>query len=166
MIRVARVLPDVKLIISLRDPLARMHSMYLKNFYQGKISHSFEEEIVRERDGSARLRLVSRSQYDRDLHHIFDLFPSENIKIMIFEEWTQDHNHAMADLYRFIGCDSDFSLDQIAGNESARYRKAADTRRPDANLTPETRRYLLDATAGSRTYVERLIGRPVPWVME
>lgn len=56
------------------------------------------------------MRLIALTQYHPDLEHIFGLFPRDNFKILIFEEWTKDQKSAMVDMFRFIGCDPNVDI--------------------------------------------------------
>lgn len=162
-VRIAQAIPSIRLIISLRDPVERMKSIYIKNFNQGKISHSLEEEVRLEKIGRGKLRLLERSSYHIYINHILEHFPRESINILIFEEWTRGNTSSIQDLFRFIGASPDASLMPVLSNEAGRYRKLLDERRPDASLSTESRRYLIEATAESRNYLERLLEAALPW---
>lgn len=164
--RIASAMPDARRVISLRDPLKRIKSIYLKNFNQGKISHSLEEELRNEASGNSILRLVGRSQYREALQHVLAHFPKGNLKVLIFEEWTRDQAATIPDLFSFLGADPNVALDPVASNNSERYRKASDCRIPDGTLIPETRRRVIEATAESRAWCEDFLGRELPWERE
>lgn len=161
--RIWMAMPNVRLVISLRDPLKRIRSIYLKNFNQGKISHSLEEELRNEASGKSVLHLVSRSQYGEALQHVLAHFPPSNLKVMIFEEWTRDQVTAIPDLFAFLGADPNVTLDPVASNNAERYRKASDARTPEPDLSPKTRRTVIEATTDSRVWLENFLGRELPW---
>lgn len=164
--RIARAMPDVKLIISLRDPLSRMRSIYLKNFNQYKISSSLQDELLNEDSGRSNLRLISRSQYKEALQHVLAYFPRDNLRVMIFEEWTCDQPTEIRNLFAFLGAEPNVKFNPVASNNAERYRKLSDPRIPDVSLSPEVRRMFIDATAESRAWLEEYLGRKLPWANE
>jgi hypothetical protein len=162
--RIARAMPTCRLIISLRDPLARITSMYFKNFYQGKTSRSLEDELRAEASGASALRLLSRCQYCDIVQACLAQFPKTNLKVLIFEEWTSDQATAASELFSFLGTDPTVCLRDHASNNAERYRRARDARTADADLSPEMRGKLIDATGASRVWLEDFLGRELPWV--
>ena len=164
--RIARAMPDVRLVMSLRDPLSRIRSMYLKNFSQGKFSYSLQEALELERSGIPVVRFLGRSDYKANVENILAHFPRENLKIMIFEEWTRDQARAIPDLFAFLGASPDVALKPVASNDAGRYRKAEDTRTPDPDVSTETRRKLIEDTRESTVWLEKFLGRELPWAKE
>lgn len=164
--RIAIALPDAKLVVSLRDPLDRLRSGYIKNFYQGRIDHSLERDVALEATSKSVLEPIRGAQYHLNIQRILELFPQENLKIMIFEEWTRDQATAIPDLFSFLGADPNVPLAPVASNNAERYRKASDRRTPEPDLSPEARRRVIDATAESRAWLEDFLGRELPWERE
>lgn len=94
MTRIASTLPDVKIILSLREPFARLKSLYWKAFYQG-----------RPREAELDF-LLSACRYDVHLKNIFRQFPKERLRVLVFEEWVNDPSPALMDLHRFLGIEA------------------------------------------------------------
>ena len=102
--------PDVKLIVMLRNPADRAFSHYLMNKRYTDEGKSFEEALEKE---SGRLNgqygrtmkfsYIERGFYYKQLERYYDVFPRENIKIVIFEEFIKNMPGVMAELEDFLG---------------------------------------------------------------
>jgi hypothetical protein len=106
--RIAEVYPDVKLILTLRNPVRRAYSQYWKNVRQGRediqpFRAAVEAELDDERDHkSSELCWVYKNDYPLHVEHIFNLFPRENIKVLIFEEWIKDIESTLNEICEFL----------------------------------------------------------------
>ncbi|HKX76667.1 MAG TPA: sulfotransferase [Acidimicrobiia bacterium] len=95
--RMVHLLPDVKLIAILRNPVARAYSHYWHNRSRGKESLDFVEALQAE---PARLALsaesattfsyADRGRYDRQLRYLLDRFPRQALKVLLFEDLESD----------------------------------------------------------------------------
>lgn len=91
--RMVHLLPDVKLIAILRNPVARAYSHYWHNRSRGKEPLDFDEALQAE---PARLALsaekattfsyADRGRYDRQLRYLLDRFPRQALKVLLFED--------------------------------------------------------------------------------
>jgi hypothetical protein len=107
-----RELPDAKLIVMLRDPVARAVSAAKHVIRTGRVSprEDLDDLLV----GSRRHLLESHGvfSYGRYAHHLeayFELFPREQIRILVFEEVMSDTRmESVRDVCRFIGVDPGF----------------------------------------------------------
>ncbi|MDX1359334.1 MAG: sulfotransferase domain-containing protein, partial [Clostridia bacterium] len=102
--------PDVKLIVMLRNPADRAFSHYIMNKRYTDDGKSFEEAIEKEsgrlngRYGrTMKFSYIERGFYYKQLKQYYDVFPRENIKIVIFEEFIRDMPDAIAGLEDFLG---------------------------------------------------------------
>jgi hypothetical protein len=112
--RMARLLPDVKLVFLLRDPVMRTYSHYWHQVRSGRAVHSFEREL---RYGSPTL--FTRSFYKPQVQAYLQRFPAGNVKILIFEEFVRDVQRGVDDVVRFLGLRS--RLD-VSGIDTHRHR--------------------------------------------
>lgn len=96
--RMARLLPEVKLIFLLRDPVMRTYSHYWHLVRAGRAVHGFEKSL---RYGPPSL--LTRSFYQPQIEAYLQRFPRENVKILIFEEFVRDVQQGLDDVVRFIG---------------------------------------------------------------
>ena len=104
--RIRQHLPDVRLIVSLRNPADRLYSSYAMEFRAGKVKEPIEEVLFR-RDAER----VKAGFYWPDLIQYYDRFSREQIKVILFNDLVQDCYSVIRDLYRFIGVDDSFTPD-------------------------------------------------------
>ncbi|TWU07961.1 sulfotransferase family protein [Stieleria varia] len=110
--RMAQVLPDARLIVSLRDPIARAYSQF--NHYSQHIEvtrtwdwrrpgESLAANIQAELDEPKRrwYGLLARGYYERQLQHLLSFFPRERIHVMIMERWIADPDRYFDELLAF-----------------------------------------------------------------
>jgi len=102
--RIKKHLPDVKLIALLRNPVERAYSDYHHMFRSGRETLSFDEAISQEEDrirGEAEkiandpyysvykhmhFSYLGRGRYAEQLTRLFELFPREQVLILISED--------------------------------------------------------------------------------
>ena len=103
--RIAADLPDVKLIVSLRNPADRAYSYYL-----GRIRGGHERGGVADamRPGTY---YVETSRYHPGLSRYFEQFDRSRIKVMLFDDLAEDAGAVVRDLYAFLGVDHTFAPD-------------------------------------------------------
>jgi sulfotransferase family protein len=89
------VVPHARIIMSLRDPVARAFSHYLMHVRDGVERLPFEE--VLEAPSYIPLGL-----YTAQVQRYFDIFGADHIKILIFEEFTRDPEAAVNDILKFL----------------------------------------------------------------
>ncbi len=101
----------VRLIVLLRNPIDRAYSHYWMSFRRGYETRSFEEAIVLEHTRMKRgyfernnFSYVSRGFYMEQIARYTALFPVENLKIVLFEEFTRDPSRYAEEILHFLGC--------------------------------------------------------------
>lgn len=164
--RIARDVPGIKLIVTLRDPVSRIRSTYVKSFLQKKTKSSLEDELSLEAAGKSRLMLIRRSQYHKNIQHILTLFPSHNLKLLIFEEWIRDQGHYASQLFDFLGASTDVKIPNMHKNSFDRYRSGNNKKEPDLEISLPTKKYILEATNDCRSWLESFLDRKLPWESE
>ncbi|WP_299223597.1 sulfotransferase [uncultured Psychroserpens sp.] len=109
--------PDAKIIISLRNPIHRAYSHYLMHLSTGyEKETTFEDAIKADKLkiwGGGNLYLEMGLYHDQ-VKPYYDLFDKDNIKIIIYEDWTKSIENTMNDLYDFLSIDSfnDYDLSE------------------------------------------------------
>ena len=96
--RIARLLPDVKLVFVLRDPVQRTYSHYWHRVRSGEVVAGFEQTLR-----YAPHTLLTRSLYKRQLEAYLQRFPRENIEVLVFEELVRDVQGAVDRVVHFLG---------------------------------------------------------------
>ncbi len=158
--------PDAKIIISLRDPIDRIESIYSKNFSQGKVTTTLQEEIGQELADGSRLHLLYRNRYDIHLKEIFKYYPQKQVSIIIFEDWVSDTNKALSDISSFIGA----PYVEINGDEETRNTRESYQKRGSSSgmelklsLNQETANIIKDELSPVYPYLNELLARTLPW---
>lgn len=122
---IKQVLPDVKIVMILRNPVERLYSQYLMNLKLGKIiERDLLKEIAADQAkpikgwGVSHLYLEVGNYYEQ-VKRYYDNFPAQNIKVILFDDFKKDAAGTMRDLFHFLGVDENFALDM-----SQRYNEA------------------------------------------
>lgn len=111
-------LGDIKIIISIRQPVDRAYSHYYYRRYRNMepinnfltAFHS-EDQIIQERNNPYLWSYKSASFYYRQIKPYFDHFSHENIKIIIFDDFLGRPQQVIQSLYHFLDVDSHFTPD-------------------------------------------------------
>jgi hypothetical protein len=98
-------MPDVKIIVSLRNPIDRAYSHYWNLVAAAPEGH-INSKLTFEQKLDFTPRLVDEGFYDVRLCAYYDLFPQENILVVIFEEVARDPVKHFRRLYHFLGVDA------------------------------------------------------------
>lgn len=104
---------EIKIIILLRNPSERAFSHYKMMFAGGYEKRPFQQAIA---DNMARLQngisfdritsYLDRGFYAFQLKNYFDHFPSENIRVILFEEdFVENRKAAISSIQKFLGVD-------------------------------------------------------------
>jgi hypothetical protein len=112
--RIAELMPNVRLIATLRDPADRAYSEYLMNVRNGIERRTFESAVRDEppgdRDFSSRhyneSRIVRNGFYAHHLRRFYDHFPAGQIQVCLFEEITTAPAPTLAALLGWLGADA------------------------------------------------------------
>lgn len=100
---------DVKIIISLRQPVERAYSQYLmyKKFNAKKFGHyvkeSFETQLELEASGELDTNYIKRSSYCKDTKKYLDQFGSKNVLVLLFETEVVNKAVLFEKLSNFLG---------------------------------------------------------------
>ncbi|MCP3932313.1 MAG: sulfotransferase [Bacteroidetes bacterium] len=114
------VSPDSKILISLRDQVERMFSLFLMLKRNGRLSGTFSEEIAKGQDedysipGQPGMKLKKRLYAD-NLSKWMDHFPQENIKVILFEDFITDQIGVTNSIYEFLGISSGETTESSLG---------------------------------------------------
>ncbi len=120
------VLPDVKLLFILRNPVDRIYSHYY--FSKGKLdlpkNLSFEAfvdiceqkgDLSSDRDSTGiaerNFRALEIGKYSKYLQNYLDEFPPENIKVVFFDDIRKNPVEFMESICQFIGVEAGFYSD-------------------------------------------------------
>jgi Sulfotransferase domain len=168
--RVRSLLPDVRLIALLRDPVERAYSQYQHEVALGREPLSFEDalEAEEERTRGEVERLVAdprafsrdwwdhtyaaRGLYAEQLERWLAVFPRNQLLVVAADELGEKPAETYAAVLSFLGVEP-HALDD--------YPRVFD--RDYAPMRPETRASLAERFAEPNHRLERLLGRDFAW---
>jgi hypothetical protein len=98
--RIARDLPGVKIVVFLRDPVARTFSEYLYLVRSGLVRDVGVRAAVAE-----NAEPVDHSRYARFLPSYLDRFPRDDVGIFLYEDLERAPTSFAGEVLRFLGLD-------------------------------------------------------------
>jgi len=111
-------LPNIKLIIILRQPVDRAYSNFLHSSRSGKENISSFELAFKELNDPKKHFYKEKGFYTEQLTRYFELFPFENIKILLFEDFIKNPVDASKEVFQFLNVDADFVPEIKRQNQS------------------------------------------------
>ncbi|WP_243638197.1 sulfotransferase family protein [Rubrobacter taiwanensis] len=101
--RMARVVPEARLVYAVRDPIERAVSQYLHHRVDGTERRPAEEALP-----DPESQYLDRSRYYARLEPYLARFPRERIFICAREDLLTRRRETLRELYRFAGVDDSF----------------------------------------------------------
>ncbi|MHB8596656.1 MAG: sulfotransferase domain-containing protein [Ktedonobacteraceae bacterium] len=180
--RISKVLPDIKLIVLLRNPVDRAYSQH---WLMTRVNHetlSFEEAIEREQAiitterekiladanrSSQNFRSFSyltRGIYVEQLQQWMKYYPREQFLVLKSEDMYSNPAETIKQTLEFIGLSS---LEIKANKEYKQYRLPQKVgylnKEYPPKMKPETRQYLLDFFKPYNARLQEFLGRDFGW---
>ena len=119
--RVHKLFPNVKIIVTLRDPVQRAFSQYkMYRYYFKKENRHFELVIENEPE------YIEKGMYMRQLNNWLKYYRSDQIHVIIADDAQENPAQVIKELYTFLGVDPNFT----PGNWNTRLNTAKQTRFP------------------------------------
>ena len=112
--RIQELLPDVKLIFMLRNPVDRAYSHYMHLVNSGRATKTFEQELIH---GNSTIHL--RSFYKPQLERYFRLFPHDQIKIVLFERFVEQTQAVIDEVCSYLGLSDSIDLEGVESHANA-----------------------------------------------
>jgi hypothetical protein len=117
--RIARLLPDAKIIVLLRDPVNRAYSHYWHLVRAGRTSATFEDALQ-----FYSAQIVERSCYQHQLERLFRAIPRSQVHVIVFERFISQMDAVVRETLAFLGIDGAIDLTAINTRRNAgRYPK-------------------------------------------
>jgi hypothetical protein len=169
--RMARDLPDAKLVVMLRDPVERAFSAYKHEYARGFEHEGFERalelederlagEIERMRENIRYESLAHRhhsyrhrGHYAEQLERAFGFFSPEQVHVIDSEAYFDQPAREYRRLVAFLG---------LHPHEPAGFRQV--NARPSGPLPAKTRQMLSEYYAPHDERLAKLLGRPLRWI--
>lgn len=168
--RVYETFPEIKLIVTLRNPIDRAFSHYQHERRKGREALDFEEAIDRE---DARLAgteaglssetltyspahrnqsYLARGRYAEQLERWQKFFPKPQLLILTNDELDRNPARATSLAFEFLGIPP-FNVDHFPRKNKAEYE----------GMRAETRRHLIEYFKPHNAKLSALLGRNVDW---
>jgi hypothetical protein len=115
--RIKDGLPAAKLIAILRNPADRAYSNFLHLLRDGREPlHDFGAALAaeaqrREQGWSLSWRYREKGLYGAQLERYMALFGPEQLRCYLYEDYNDEPDATLRDIYRFLGVDADFAQD-------------------------------------------------------
>lgn len=121
---VRRSIPDARIILVLRNPVEMVFSMYLQNAKSGALGCTFLEAMkmaLEQRGGRIDVMhpFLDLGLYYEQVKRFLATFPEEQLRVYWYEEYKAEPARMLADIFRFLKVDANFSPDM-----SKRYLEA------------------------------------------
>jgi hypothetical protein len=100
--RMVRLLPDIKLIFMVRDPVARVRSSYIHAY-----SNAAEHRSMREAVLDPKRAYIWRSRYHAQLTRWLDYYPMERILLLEQDELLNHRRETLQRVFAFVGARED-----------------------------------------------------------
>jgi hypothetical protein len=121
--RMAKVVPDAKLIYVLRDPLERIAAHWVHNYAKRREKGTLAETL-----SHPNTSYLQRSQYAMQLQQFLNHFPRESIMILDQEDFRKDRADTLRRVFEFAGADPEFTHPGFTRERHATSRKTRATK--------------------------------------
>ena len=106
--RIARYNPEMKLIISLRNPIGRAFSQWNMRREKGQETLEFLDALQRDQEIGIWKRprgnaYIARSLYSPQLEKAFELFPRDQVFVLKYEDFRTDPFSVLDRIFDFLG---------------------------------------------------------------
>jgi len=148
----AEHLPDLRIVMSLRNPVDASYSVYCRQWERGeeRSAEDFFAEALAEDRGTSGL--IGRGIYYPGVQLLHRLFPPERIHLVSFEDLTQRTAGTLRGICRFLGIDEGYPFERIGTVRGA-------SRKPGP-LAPQTRQRLAECFDPYNQKLFALVGWP------
>jgi len=144
--RINKHLPQVKLILMLRNPIERAFSSYKFTLKNGIESLSFNQAIRKEQerlnnpesDFHAEIKpfaYIDRGRYCQQIKNLFKFFTRNQVHIILFDNFNRNSQKEVSNVFKFLDIDSSF----IPANLKEVYNKST---APEDVIGDEDREFL------------------------
>jgi hypothetical protein len=124
--------PNIKLILILREPIARAFSQYTMDFKS--LNNLNEKQIILDFEKEENIKLselksnggnyIVRGKYDEIISYILSKFSRENLYIGIAEEIKQNKQKYYNDIFHFLGGEQINKINENVDANIGRYTKS------------------------------------------
>ncbi len=140
--RMQAVLPDIRLIFLVRDPIDRAVSHYLHNVAKGRVDRDGFSTYFEDLDNP----ILLTSRYHWQLEPFVEAYGMERILVLASEDLRDDREATLARTFAFIGVDQEFRSPSFAVDRHVTADKSTTSGDPLERLTlpPRQREAIAD----------------------
>lgn len=110
--RMADLVPQAKLVMTMRHPIERAYSFFQSRRAEQGWS-SFEQAL------EADPELISRGRYIEQIEHLLTRYPRERLLLLFYDDFAKDNAAYLRSVLEFIGVDPDFQSSQVGRRRNA-----------------------------------------------
>ncbi|MCK5758027.1 MAG: sulfotransferase [Clostridiales bacterium] len=99
--KIKKISDDSKVIISIRNPVDRLISLYKMYWNKGYIETNFRDYFYKRKN--RELSNGGASFYYNGIKNMYDSLGRDRVHVMVFEEWTKNTLKALSDVHEFLG---------------------------------------------------------------
>jgi len=113
---IAASIPNARILMIMRNPVDRAFSQYLHAVSSGWLRTSFHHQLqisLRSQDKTFDVLnpLLEYGLYYEQVRRYLTLFPSENVKVFLYDEYRTNPRSVLAQTFQFLGVDPTVSPD-------------------------------------------------------
>jgi hypothetical protein len=114
--RIAQAVPDAKIIMILREPVARAYSSYMLLIRDGRETLGFAEGLTleeerKQKDFEPIWWYKELSLYYKQVKRYLDVFGIQQVKVLLYEELFTNPKPVFRDIFTFLGVNGDVAID-------------------------------------------------------
>ncbi len=155
--RIHSLIPDVKLIYLVRNPLEKILSTYLHLLAEGKAHEDFEKELL---NSEKRRFYIDTASYYYQLEQYLEYFPESNILVVDSNDLKCSTEKTMHDIFRFLAVDDTFTSEKFRKEWHRSNAKRKRTRFGEALNKSAAMRLLKKMPDGVAWHLERVVYYP------
>jgi hypothetical protein len=160
--RIYRVIPQVKLVYSVRDPIDRLVSQYVHHVANGEERRPFDVVCA---DLNVQNKYVANSLYHWQMTQYLKYFAPENILVLVTEQLQAQPEVVLAHLFRFLGVDPTFYAPAFQKRKHT-IREKRKLNKLGQRITRSSEEYLNPHAPGVQRYLVRQLCWPLSRPLE
>lgn len=114
--QMAQAVPDAKIIMILREPVARAYSAYMFLIRDGRETLGFAESLSleeerKQKDFEPMWWYKEVSLYYKQVKRYLDVFGVQQVKILLYDEFLSNPQLVLREVFTFLGVKEDVAID-------------------------------------------------------
>ena len=110
--------PNAKIIIILRNPVNRTFSHFNAELRDGRVlNDKFIKGVMEDYErgeGGCKKHFIEQSLYYEQIKRYLNIFPKNNVKVVLYEDYKKDIRRFCSDLFEFIGVSPDVEINFVS----------------------------------------------------